>query len=145
MMKINPSPILAPQFGKALNLTPVWENLRPGKKEDRTILSETQKEWIRSLTSSMGEDDALVIEVCPAGTEAAFWVTGEERHLSQNMPRSIETVKATMPEAARQMACKLIHFLLTETVGTHYGQTELDNGILGVRIFKNRDLAEKEC
>ena len=111
-MRINSVQALAPKFRAAVNLSPIWEKLRPEKKEERGTISETQEQWIRSITSTMGQDDALVIEVCPTGSESAFWVNGEERQLSENMFKAIENVKKTMPESAQQMACKLIFFLI---------------------------------
>jgi hypothetical protein len=143
-MRINSVQPLAPKFKAAINLSPIWEKLRSEKKEDRVILSETQDQWIRSVTSTMGQDDALVLEVCPSGGESAFWVNGEERQLCENMFNAIENLKKTMPESAQQMACKLIFFLISKTTSRVYEQKDLDSSILGVRFFKNGHL-EKEC
>jgi hypothetical protein len=139
-MRINSSQMLAPKFRAAINLSSIWEPLRPANKEDRVTFSETQDQWIRAITSTMGQDDALVLEVCPSGTEAAFWVNGEERQLCESMFKAIENVKKTMPEAARQMACKVLFYLVSKTTGGTYGEA----GVLGIRFFKNGQL-EKEC
>ena len=143
-MIVKSAQMLSPQFKAAINLSPVWEKLRPENKESHETLSETQNQWIRSIASTMGQDDALVIEVCPTGSEAAFWVNGEERQLCENMVKAIETVKKNMPESAQQMACKLIFFLISKTTSRIYEQKDLDSSIVGIRFFKNGQL-EKDC
>lgn len=143
-MRINGSQTLSPKFTAALNLSPIWETLRPEKKEDRLVLSEAQNQWIHSITSTMGQDDALVIEVCPTEGEAAFWVNGEDRQLCENMFKAIVNLKKTMPKAAQQMACKLIFFLISKTTGRQYEAKDLDASVLDVRLYKNGQL-EKDC